>query len=165
MNCVNCGSPPKLGAKTCSYCETPLDIKVPDADKVGFDLMLNTLKHTETDVYKVDIVERFRKKFTAGQVYQLLRTFDTDVYRQDAAEHLVPRTTNPSGLLACTELFYTDVYRADFVELLDIDEDDDEVVEDDDDSPGEPHDPTYMLALQGAIVFLLLANLLWMMFK
>lgn len=125
MNCVNCGAAPRdINQTSCIYCESVLDERVPEADIDGFRMMLGVLHITASDSYKVDIVERFRKKFTAGQVRQLLATFSSDSYRVDAAEHLVPRTTNPTGLLACADLFESDSYRADFIELLDDGEED-----------------------------------------
>jgi hypothetical protein len=157
MNCVNCGAAPRVNQSSCIYCESMLNQRVPEADIDGFHLMLRTLQITGADTYKVDIVERFRKKFTAGQVRQLLATFDTDTYRVDAAEWLIPRTTNPSGLLGCADLFDTDTYRCDFVDLLD---DHGHGVEE------AVAGPT-VVAQRSSIVWwvlaaLLLANLVWM---
>ena len=159
MNCVNCGAAPRVNQSSCIYCESMLNQRVPEADIDGFHLMLRTLQITGADTYKVDIVERFRKKFTAGQVRQLLATFDTDTYRVDAAEWLIPRTTNPSGLLGCADLFETDTYRCDFVDLLD-----DHGVEDDvrPVTEGHPVATRSPSLVWWVLAALLLANLVWM---
>lgn len=117
MNCVNCGAPPKVGADSCSYCETALDRLVPEADHDEFETILASLVGV-ADTYRVDILERFDGPFTAGQVRRILAMFDSDTYRVDAAEILVRVTTNPSGLLASADLFQSSSYRADFVECL-----------------------------------------------
>lgn len=116
MNCVNCGAPPRHGASSCAYCETALDRVVERADLSEFRTLLSIMP--TTDMYKMDVVSRCDGPFTAGQTLALLRVFTTDLYRLDAAEHLVPITLNQEALLSAASLFTTDMYRQDFIELL-----------------------------------------------
>ena len=118
MNCVNCGAPPRVGSRSCSYCETALDHLVPEADHAGYHLILNTIKVTSSDMRKVDILALCQGPYTAGQVREILAQFSSDMRRVDAAALLISKTTNPAGLLACANLFDSDMRRTDFVALL-----------------------------------------------
>lgn len=118
MNCVNCGAPPRTGNAACLYCETALDHLVPEADHAGFLQILATIKVTSSDMRKVDILALCHGPYTAGQVREILAQFSSDMRRVDASALLIGKTTNPSGLLACADLFDSDMRRTDFVALL-----------------------------------------------
>lgn len=107
MNCVNCGAPPRAGAKECRHCGTALNYREPEANHAGFRGVLRA-------------VQSF--------------TFDDD--RLAAAEHLVPRALGRGAPFEAAELFTFDDDRAAFVRLCgrhssgaDVWDDDPEVAE------------------------------------
>lgn len=118
MNCVNCGAPPRRGAKECVYCETLLSVKEPRANQAGFQWVMRAVNAFDFDGDRLMAVRSLRGRFTAGQVIRIMEAFDFDSDRLDAGRHLVPLTLNPGMLYEAAGLFDFDSDRAGFVQLL-----------------------------------------------
>lgn len=130
-NCANCGAPPRKGL--CPYCGTDASVpdpRVPDPRvsaraKADYAHALKALDAFDFDPPRgtavLSLVRVLRARsdvLTAGQVHQVLRMFDYDPYRLEAARRLVTVVVDALPLLNSADLFDFDPYRAQFVEVV-----------------------------------------------
>lgn len=115
MNCVNCGAPAR--GPSCIYCNTPADVAVYEADRVGFATLQKMLDGIPFDSDMVEAVQVYAGvggKLTAGQVRAILARFRFDSDRLDAGALLIPLTINRTQLLEIGDVFVFGSDRSEF---------------------------------------------------